>query len=49
MDAILRGLPIEVARNHVPITMPASRCGASLLMLDRPTGEMHSSAQVAKK
>jgi len=37
---------MAVPRNQIPITMPPSRFGASLDILDKPTGEMHSSAIV---
>ena len=39
-------LPTEAPRNHTPITRPATRAGASLVIELRPTGLRHSSANV---
>ena len=42
-------LATKLIRNHTPIISDASRSGASLVTIDRPTGEMHSSPVVWKK
>src|SRR5678815_627022 len=38
-----RLLPIPVERNHPPMPKPTSRSGASLVTIERPMGERHSS------
>src|SRR5215217_6024786 len=42
-------LPTEVARNQMPITSPAIRAGASLVIALKPTGLRHSSPNVWRR
>src|SRR5262245_56626938 len=42
-------LPKEIARNHTPIIRPPIRCGASLVVVLRPTGLKQSSPTVWQK
>src|SRR5581483_7465019 len=41
--------PMLEARNHIPITNPTARAGASLVMALRPTGLRHISPTTLRK